>query len=239
MPIHIVGYDGINRHKICYTASGRAIQEESPDFMNGVPRTPDSVSPPPDRALTRLRRSFEQFCTLPDSVWDDVRQAWVQCNVSRGEVLTDEGETERGFLLVLEGVHRVFFTARDGNEHTVAFSYPTDYSGIPDSFFLQVPSGYRLEPLSDSSVLATDYDTLSALMDRHRELERWAWRLLASALRGRSKRERDHMRLTAEERYERLLEESPQLVQRVPLKHIASYLGMSPETLSRIRSSNS
>ncbi|PSQ97969.1 MAG: hypothetical protein BRD55_00785 [Bacteroidetes bacterium SW_9_63_38] len=94
-----------------------------------------------------------------------------------------------------------------------------------------------LVPLSDSSVLATDYDPLSALMDKHRELERWSWRLLASALRGRSKRERDHMILTAKERHERLLAESPQLVQRVPLKHIASYLGMSPETLSRIRGS--
>ncbi len=195
------------------------------------------MSPPPERARTWLRRSFESFCTLPDSVWDDVRHAWVHCDVDCGEVLTEEGETERGFLFVLDGVHRVYFTTRDGNEHTVAFAAPSDYSGIPDSFFLQAPSAYRLEALSDSSVLATDYDTLSALMDNHRELERWAWRLLASALRGRSKRERDHMRLTAEERYERLLEESPQLVQRIPLKHIASYLGMSPETLSRIRSS--
>lgn len=205
--------------------------------MSGVPGTPDSVSPPSDRALKRLRRSIEQFCTLPDTAWDDVCQAWVRCDANCGEVLTDEGETERGFLLVLEGVHRAFFTTREGNEHTVAFSYPVDYSGIPDSFFLQVPSAYRLESLSESSFLATDYDTLSALMDKHRELERWAWHLLASALRGRSKRERDHLILTAKERYERLLEESPQLVQRVPLKHIASYLGMSPETLSRVRGS--
>jgi CRP-like cAMP-binding protein len=157
--------------------------------------------------------------------------------VNRNEVLTDEGEVERGFLLVLEGVQRVFFTTSEGDEYTVAFAYPNDYSGIPDSFFLQAPSGYRLETLSSGSVLATDYNGLFALMDKHRELERWAWRLLASALQGRAKREREHMTLTAKERYERFLNESPQLIQQVPLKHIASYLGMSPETLSRIRGS--
>lgn len=202
--------------------------------MDGIPHGFRTDSPS-EEALLRLRRSFEQFCPLSDPVWDEVRRPWSRCDVQRGDVLTDEGETERGFLFVLEGVQRVFFTTPEGHEHTVAFASATDYSGIPDSFFLQVPSGYRLESLSDGSVLATDYESLSALMDTHRELERWAWQLLASALRGRAKRERDHMTLTAKDRYERFLHECPRLVQRVPLKHIASYLGMSPETLSRIR----
>ena len=117
----------------------------------------------------------------------------------------------------------------------MAFVYPPDYTGIPDSFFFQTPSAYALEALSDGCILATDHSTFSALMDRHRELERWAWKLFAYALSGRFKRERELLTMTAQERYERLLRESPHIIQLAPLRHVASYLGMSPETLSRVR----
>lgn len=188
-------------------------------------------------ALAQLRRSIERFTPLPDAVWTDVRPVWTLRRVRRGEQLTLEGETESTFGLVVEGVHRLYFSTPDGDEHTVAFAYPPDYTGVPDSLFLQTPSACGLDALSDGWILATDYPRLSALMDRHRELERWAWRLFASALSGRLKRDRDLLTMTAQERYERLLRESPQVLQLVPLRHVASYLGMSPETLSRARAS--
>jgi CRP-like cAMP-binding protein len=186
-------------------------------------------------ALDRLRRSFERFAPLPEPVWAKVRRPWRLRTVERGDVLTREGVVERRFSLVLSGIQRAYFTAPDGTEHTVAFAYPGDYSGIPDSVFLREPSEYALDALSDGRVLETDASDLLALIDAHRALERWAWRLLASALRGRARRERRHLTLTAQERYERFLQERASLVQQVPLKHIASYLGMSPETLSRVR----
>jgi CRP-like cAMP-binding protein len=190
-------------------------------------------------ALDQLRRSFEQFGPLPDAVWDEVQRPWQLRPVRRGEVLTQEGQTERTFALVVEGVQRAYFLDREGDEITVAFTYPPSYSGIPDSFFLQTPSAYTLEALTDGLVLATDHASLIGLIERHRELERWAWRLLAAAGAGRGKRERELLTMTASERYERLLRESPHLLQIVPQKHIASYLGMTPETLSRVRASRS
>jgi CRP-like cAMP-binding protein len=135
-------------------------------------------------------------------------------------------------------VQRIYFTGAQGDAHTVAFAYPPDYSGIPDSFFLRTPSAYTLEATTDGQVLAVHYDEFAALMSQHRELDQWAWRLFAAAAAGRAKREREHTALSAEERYERLLRESPHLLQLVPLKQIASYLGMSPETLSRIRAAS-
>lgn len=189
-----------------------------------------------DEACIQLRRSFERFVELPDEVWSDLRRPWQLRPVQRGHFLTREGDTERTFLLVVEGVQRVFFQNRAGDEITVAFMYPYDYSGVPDSFLLQTPSMYTIEALTDGSVLSIDYDTLMILMDQYRELERWAWRLLAAAGAGRGKRERELLTLTARERYHRLLEEAPHIIQLVPQKHLASYLGMTPETLSRIRS---
>jgi CRP-like cAMP-binding protein len=172
---------------------------------------------------------------MPDAVWDEVREPWEMRTVQRGEVLTTVGEVERRFGMVVDGVQRVFFATPDGSESTVAFAYPPDFTGVPDSFFRQTPSPFTLQALTDGRMLQVDHDRFAALMDRHRVLDRWAWRMLAAAISGRARRERELLSSTAEERYRRLLRESPQLLQLVPLKHVASYLGMSPETLSRVR----
>ena len=194
---------------------------------------------PSDDVLGLLRQSFERFVPLPDNVWADVRRPWRLRTVRKGDVLTRAGEVEQAFSLVLSGVQRGYFLTSDGGEVTVAFTYPPGYSGVPDSFFLREPSAYTLEALTDGLALSVGYPAFSALMARHRELDRWAWQLLAAALAGRAKREREMLSLSAGERYARLVRESAHVLDLVPLRHVASYLGMSPETLSRVRADRS
>ena len=190
---------------------------------------------PADTDLALLRSAFERFVPLKDEIWGQVNEPWHVHKVKRGTTLAQVGETEQSFGLVLEGIQRLYFMTPAGTDVTVAFTYPPNYTGVPDSFFLQAPSAYALETLTDGRVLWTDHASLMGLMDRHRELERWAWRLLAVAGAGRGKREREALTLSAEERYSRLLRESPHLPDLVAQHHLASYLGMTPETLSRIR----
>lgn len=195
-----------------------------------------SLVTPTAAELSLLRGAFEQLVLLSNEDWTQVRKPWHVRNVQRGTILTEVGETERFFGIVLEGVQRLYFTTPAGADITVAFTYAPSYTGVPDSFFMQTPSAYALEALTDGRVLRTDYESLMELMDRHRSLERWAWRLLAAAGAGRGKREREVLTLSAEERYARLLRESPHLPDLVAQHHLASYLGMAPETLSRVRS---
>ena len=182
-----------------------------------------------------LRSAFERFAPLPDAVWDEVRRPYRLREVRAGDVLTREGGAERSFGVVISGVQRLYFSAHDGADVTVAFARAGDYTGVPDAYFLGQPSGYTLGAMTDGAVLTADREAFLPLLDRHRELERWAWRLFLTVGAGRAKREREMLTLTAAERVERLLRETPDLLLDVPLRHVASYLGMTPETLSRVR----
>jgi len=198
-----------------------------------------NVSPIPQNPLEHpwlaLRQSFERYVDLPDPVWTRLRGIWDARQIRKGEHLTEEGEQERSFYVVLDGVHRVCFFTSQGTDVTVAFAYAGDYSGIPDSLLLEKPSTHALVAVTSGRVLETSHEQLRRVMNASPVLDRWAWRLLAASLRGRALRERRHLSMTAAERYQRFVEDSGHLLQHVPLKHIASYLGMTPETLSRVR----
>jgi len=189
----------------------------------------------PEHPWSALRHSFERYVDLPNPVWNRLQSIWDARQIRKGERLTDEGARERRFYFILEGVHRVYFVTPQGVDVTVAFAYAGDYSGIPDALFLAKPSSHSLVAVTAGRVLETSHEQLQRVMNASPVLDRWAWRLLAASLRGRALRERRHLSMSASERYERFVEDSGHLLQHVPLKHIASYLGMTPETLSRVR----
>ncbi|EAY31893.1 Crp/Fnr family transcriptional regulator [Microscilla marina] len=186
------------------------------------------------QALTHLRATIHQKVILSDEVWEDFAQGWTLVTPAKNEYLTKVGETERYLYFVEDGVQRGFHLV-NGEEVCVAFSFDHSYSGIVDSFLTQTPAKYYLQAISNSVLLRLSYHDLQGLYDRHKSVERWGRLICEDILIGKANREVAILSYTAEERYRRLMTQSPRCIQLIPQKYLASYLRMTPETFSRLR----
>ncbi len=185
-------------------------------------------------SLESLRTSVERFVALDEEEWKQFSMNWIPFSFDKGETVTRIDQVEPYFYHVNKGLMRGYFDA-DGTEYNIGFSYDGDYSGIYDSFVTRKPSDWTLETLEPTYGLKIGYDQFEALFDLNPKFERWARKFYQSALIGLGLFIRGLLADTAEEKYRKLIARSPHVIQRIPQKHLASYLGMSPETYSRLR----
>lgn len=178
--------------------------------------------------------ALQQFIpSLPAVVWAEFSSIWQPFEAKRKEILTAEGTVEKYLYFVLEGVQRAYFVGEDGREATLVFTYTPSFGGVADSFLLQQASHYWYETLTPSKFLRATFQQLDELMLRHHALERLMRQLTNQALAGTLARQIELQALSAEERFRALLQRSPQLLQLVPHKYIANYLGMDATNFSK------
>lgn len=184
---------------------------------------------------TMLRPALERYVALDEAVWEDVRSRWHPIRFKKGACLTQAGEVERSFYLVLSGVQRLYYPTLTGDELVLGFTFADNFSGVYDSFIQQTPSQCYLQALSDSELLAIRLEDMNELFDRYPVMERWGRRFAQDILFGRGQREIELTTRTAEERYRDFIRRCPVPLRQIPQKHLASYLNMTPETFSRLR----
>lgn len=151
--------------------------------------------------------------------------------------MTHAGEVERYLYFVLEGAQRAYYVTEAGKEQTVVFTYPFSFSGVADAFLLQTPALYFMETLTASVFLRCRHDRLREVMEEHREVERLVSLATALALHGALERQIELSCYTAEEKFRTLLKRSPHLLQHIPHKYLANYLGMDPTNFSKLLAS--
>lgn len=186
-----------------------------------------------EEALKQLKKHLCAVHPLADAEWRDFAAIWQMVSYKRKTVLTAAGETERHLYFVLEGVQRAFYVDAD-NEATIVFTYPYSFSGIADSFLTQQPSRYFLETLTASSFLRTSYLQVQVLMDKYHNVERLIRLFTSYALRGVLERQVELLSFSAEEKFKTLLKRSPHVLQLIPHKYLASYMGMDATTFSKL-----
>lgn len=148
--------------------------------------------------------------------------------------MTAAGETERYLYFVLEGIQRGFYIGDDKKEATIVFMYKPSFSGIVDSFLTQTPSNYFLESLTACRCLRTTYKQIEELMNQYPEIRKMILFLTAFVVKGLLLRQVELQCFSAEEKFRTLLHRSPHLLQLIPHKYLASYLGIDPATFSKL-----
>ena len=182
-----------------------------------------------------LRQAFEKFVKLGDEEWEDAQSRFITLSFPKDTNIVSEGEIDPYFYVVKKGVHRLYYLTPNGEEITLGFSFDNHFSGAYQSFITQTPSTVYFHTITDTEVFAIGYSDMVHLLDTYKTFERWGRLFMQQILFGRLQRDVELITLSAEERYNLFVNRMPPELQTIPQKYIASYLDMTPETLSRVR----
>ncbi len=184
--------------------------------------------------LAQLQKITYATHPLESAVWDAFAGSWQPFTAKRKTVLTAAGDTEKYLYFVADGVQRAFYLTDDNKEATLVFTYPYSFSGVLDSFLLQTPSKYYLETLTGSQLLRTTFPQMSSLMQAHHSFETFIRKALSQTLAGVLERQIELQCFPAEQKFKTLLKRSPHVLQLIPHKYLASYLGLDATTFSKL-----
>lgn len=173
--------------------------------------------------------------TLTDTEFEIVMNAFTFKRLRRKQYLLQEGDVCKYYGFILKGAMRQYSVDMKGTEFVINLGLEESWIGDRESFFMLTPSRYNIDAWEDTELLLItneDFqrllDTVPAVVTMMRVIDQ---RYYISTQR----RLHSSIACTARERYEELVNTQPELIQRFPQQMIASYLGISPETLSRIR----
>lgn len=153
----------------------------------------------------------------------------------KGEFLVTEGQISQNIVLVGKGMIRQFYY-KNGKDVTEHFSYEGCIAMCIESLLKQEPTRLMIEALEDGTIYLLNHHKLMLLAEVSWEVNMFYRKVLEYSLIT-SQVKADSWRFeTARERYNNLMQTQPEVIKRAPLSHIASYLLMTPETLSRVRS---
>ncbi len=186
--------------------------------------------------LQNFRSFIEEISPISEKDWDFFSTKLVERVIPKKTIFLKSGEIENHISFIEAGWIRLFIPHEDPEkEITFGFSGKSEFISAYDSFLTQRPSLYQLETLTDTTLWSISYQHLQQVY-KHTEIGNHIGRLTAERLfLLKSKREQSLLQDTAQQRYLNLQKNRPALFDNVPLKYLASYIGVTPQALSRIR----
>lgn len=183
-------------------------------------------------------QKLNELLAVTPHLSDEDREAflaiWEPFDARRKELLTRAGETEKCLYFVNEGVQRIYYFDDQEREATIVFTYGPSFGGVIDSLMLQQPSRYFYETLTPSSFLKTPQQALFQLMRTRPAIEVMIRQGMAAALSGALERMVELQSFSSEEKFRKFMQRSPHMLQLVPHKYLANYLGIDATNFSKL-----
>jgi CRP-like cAMP-binding protein len=177
---------------------------------------------------------LSKFGSLSPETRKAISQISTPVKVKKNQDLQSIGHTCKTIYFLVDGLARIYYF-KDDIDVTESFSFENNIVVRFESLFAGQPSKKGIQALEDSEFIAINAVQLLKLYDQFPEIERLFRKITETELVENINRVESIQFNTAEERYNSLIKEAPDVIKRVPLKHIASYLGITPVSLSRIR----
>lgn len=183
---------------------------------------------------TKLRNYLQRFSPLPDSDWDFFVSRLQHRVFRKKDLILAIGKVEQYVNFIDSGIIRYFIT-EDDKDITFEIAFENSFATAYDSFLTRTPVRYAGETLTDTVLWSISHEHLQE-MYAHTTMADRVGRLAAEELYIRkNQRQMSFLKDDAEQRYRSLMQDYPHLLQHVPLKYLASYIGITPQALSRIR----
>ncbi len=182
-----------------------------------------------------LFNNIERYVILTDEEKQKITSVFQLHRIKRRQFIDQPGFVSNGRNYVVRGAFQSYFLDPDGKEHTVQIAMDDWFVSDFYSYITQTPATLFVEALEDSIVLKATYDTIEPLCKEIHALSEYYRITTERAFAFSRKRALSNLSLSAEERFLELENRYPAMIQRVPQKVIASYLGMTPEFFSKIR----
>ncbi|SHN10279.1 Crp/Fnr family transcriptional regulator [Chitinophaga sp. CF418] len=155
--------------------------------------------------------------------------------IRRRQLLLKEGEVSRHKVFVVKGLLRTYRLKDDGSEYILRFTPENSWSVVHESYNNQIPSKYNIDALEDTDVIMWTREDFDQIMTAIPVIRAFSDRLKENNYDASQERIMMNISYTAEEKYENFITSFPEIFKRVPLHMVASYLGVSRETLTRVR----
>ncbi|GAL86721.1 cAMP-binding protein [Sporocytophaga myxococcoides] len=181
-----------------------------------------------------IRNLFEKSVTLSDEDWEIFSSKLLRQEFAPKAVLLETGHTENYLSFIEKGIVR-FYIPKEDNDLTFSFSFHNGFVSAYDSFLSRKPSGYKVETITETILWRLTYQDLQIIYSETEAGNKIGRFASEDLFQKKAKRELSFLNESPEERYLKLFTEQPHLIQQIPLKYIASYIGITPQALSRIR----
>jgi CRP/FNR family transcriptional regulator, anaerobic regulatory protein len=184
---------------------------------------------------TSLFNTLQQKVNFTTADLDICKTYFEPITFTKNTIIEEEQKTPQYLYFIAKGFLRLFYYDEQGDEVTTLIASPNWFVTPFLQFIHQQPSTENLECITDCELLRASRSKLMELIEANESFKKFSLLIFEQAIASTQQRANNLATLSAEQRYLKLLDTQAEIIQNVPIQYIASYLGIKPQSLSRIR----